>query len=124
MLRGGGQVSGNVTNTSGTVRPGASPGTLTVTGSYTQGAAGVLEIDIDGSGHDQLAVGGAATLDGTLAAVPATGFDPAPAAAFPVPDLRLAQRRVRDADGHAAARATSGSGSSTRARRTSARGWS
>ncbi len=53
VLRGGGQVSGNVTNTSGTVRPGSSPGTLTVTGSYTQGAAGVLEIDVDGSGHDR-----------------------------------------------------------------------
>ena len=46
VLRGGGQVSGNVTNTSGTVRPGSSPGTLTVAGAYTQGAAGTLEVDV------------------------------------------------------------------------------
>ena len=49
VLRGGGQVSGNVTNTSGTVRPGTSPGTLTVTGNYAQGAAGVLVVDVAGT---------------------------------------------------------------------------
>ena len=73
VLRGGGQVSGNVTNTSGTVRPGASPGTLTVTGNYAQGAAGVLEVDVAGTAqgtqYDHLSVGGAAALDGTLAVV-------------------------------------------------------
>ena len=56
-----------MTNTSGTVRPGTSPGTLTVTGSYTQGATGTLEVDVDGTvqgtGYDHLSVGGAATLD-------------------------------------------------------------
>ena len=41
--------------------------------------------------------------DGTLAAVPATGFDPAPAAAFPVLTSGSRTRRVRDAHGHAAA---------------------
>ena len=85
VLRGGGQVSGNVTNTSGTVRPGASPGTLTVTGGYAQGAGGVLEIDVDGTaraGHDHLAVGGAASLDGTVAVVKGAGFDPAASDTF------------------------------------------
>ena len=76
VLRGGGQVSGNVTNTSGTVRPGGVPGTLTVTGAYAQGAAGVLEIDVGGTGHDHVAVGGAASLDGTVAVVQGAGFDP------------------------------------------------
>jgi hypothetical protein len=81
VLRGGGQVSGNVTNTSGTVRPGASPGTLSVTGSYAQGPGGVLEVEVDGTGqgtgHDHLAVGGAASLDGIVAVVKGAGFDPA-----------------------------------------------
>ena len=40
VLRGSGQLSGDVVNTSGTVRPGSSPGTLTITGDYTQGAGG------------------------------------------------------------------------------------
>jgi hypothetical protein len=73
VLRGGGQVTGNVTNSSGTVRPGSSPGTLTVTGNYSQGAAGTLELDVTGTAqgtqYDHLSVGGAATLDGTVAVV-------------------------------------------------------
>lgn len=80
VLRGGGQVSGNLTNASGTVSPGTSPGTLSVTGSYAQGAGGVLGIDVDatgqGTGHDHLAVGGAVSLDGTVAVVKGAGFDP------------------------------------------------
>ena len=86
VLRGGGQLTGNLTNTSGTVRPGTSPGTLTVTGSYTQGADGVLGIDVDGSAQgtqfDHLAVGGAASLDGTVAIVKGSAFDPAVSDSF------------------------------------------
>ena len=61
VLRGSGQVTGNVTNTSGTVEPGSSPGTLTVTGNYTQGAGGTLQTEIAGTtpGHAiRPAVGG------------------------------------------------------------------
>ena len=80
VFRGAGQVTGNLTNTSGTVRPGTSPGTLTVTGDYTQGANGVLEVDVDGTAqgtqYDHLDVGGAASLDGTVAVVKGAGFDP------------------------------------------------
>ena len=87
VLRGGGQVSGNVTNTSGTVRPGTSPGTLTVTGNYAQGAAGMLVVDVAGTArgtqYDHLSVGGAAALDGTLAVVQAGGFTPQSTDAFP-----------------------------------------
>ena len=107
VLRGGGQVSGNVTNTSGTVRPGSSPGTLTVTGNYTQGAAGVLEVDVAGTAqgtqHDHLAVGGAAALDGTLAVVQAGGFAPAAHRRVRVPHLRVAHGHVRHAHRRAAA---------------------
>lgn len=80
VVRGAGQVTGNFTNTSGTVRPGSSPGTLTVTGDYTQGPGGTLEVDVSGTaqgiGYDHLSVGGAASLDGTLAVVQGAGFDP------------------------------------------------
>ncbi len=81
VLRGGGQVRGNITNTGGTVIPGSSPGTLTITGAYTQAAGGTLQIDVAGttrgSGYDHLAVGGAAVLDGTVAIIQGAGFDPA-----------------------------------------------
>ncbi len=80
VLRGSGQVTGNVTNTSGTVRPGTSPGTLTVTGNYTQGPGGTLAIDVEGTAqgteYDHLAVSGVATLNGTLGVVQGAGFDP------------------------------------------------
>lgn len=52
----------------GKVAPGNGIGTLSVTGGYTQGPSGVLETEIrpDGSAVDLLAVGGAASLAGTL----------------------------------------------------------
>ncbi len=68
-LTGGGTLQGTVDNSGGTVLPGASPGTLTVSGNYTQGAGGKLEIEIGGTGagqFDRLAVGGNATLGGSL----------------------------------------------------------
>jgi hypothetical protein len=87
VLEGGGQVTGNVTNSSGTVRPGGSPGTLTVTGNYIQGVNGVLEVDVDGTTQgtqfDHLAVGGAANLDGTVAVVKGAAFDPLLTDTFP-----------------------------------------
>ncbi|MBK7145148.1 MAG: hypothetical protein IPH76_08045 [Xanthomonadales bacterium] len=48
-LRGVGTVQGSVNNTGATVAPGSSPGTLTITGSYTQSAAGALEIELAGA---------------------------------------------------------------------------
>ncbi|MCH2130691.1 MAG: hypothetical protein MK179_16225, partial [Pirellulaceae bacterium] len=75
VLAGVGTVGGNVDNLGGTVAPGNSPGVLTVNGNYTQGSGGTLEIEVTGtspgeSGHDQLSVTGAASLDGTLDIVP------------------------------------------------------
>lgn len=52
----------------GRVAPGNSPGIITVNGNYTQSATSVLEIEVGGltpgTQHDQVRVGGVATLDG------------------------------------------------------------
>ena len=67
-LSGNGTLAGNVFN-SGLVSPGHSPGNLTVKGNYTQTAAGTLLIEVAGKNagqFDVLAVGGKATLAGTV----------------------------------------------------------
>ena len=53
------------------VEPGASIGTLTINGSYTQTSDGALHIELGGgsarsNGHDQLVISGNASLDGAL----------------------------------------------------------
>ena len=78
-LSGDGTVAANVNNIAGRVNPGGvgTAGTINivavpfgVTGNYTQGASGVLNIDIGGltagGEFDQLNVSGTASLDGTL----------------------------------------------------------
>jgi hypothetical protein len=85
-LAGNGTVSGEVSNTGGTVAPGASPGALTISGNYTQGSAGTLAEEITGtalSAFDRLLVGGTATLDGTLA-IDSSIFTPAPTDTFKI----------------------------------------
>ncbi len=86
-LSGSGAVAGNVANSGGEVRPGTSPGTLTVTGDYTQGAGGTLRSEVEGgapgTGYDRLAVGGTATLGGTLV-VDGAGFTPSDSDTFDV----------------------------------------
>ena len=77
-LSGDGSVVGDVIN-GGRIRPGRSPGVLTVEGGYTQTAAGVLEIEIAGPQADQrdaLIVTGLAELDGVLE-VKLDGYMPA-----------------------------------------------
>jgi hypothetical protein len=76
-LTGTGTITGDLTNTSGTVAPGDAPGTLTVSGSLDQGPSGELDIPIDGTTAGQfsvLAVGGDATLGGTVALMPSGGY--------------------------------------------------
>ncbi|MBK8098034.1 MAG: autotransporter-associated beta strand repeat-containing protein [Planctomycetes bacterium] len=82
ILSGVGTITGNVTNAA-TIRPAAaSAGTLTITGTYTQTAVGTLDIDlgglIPGSGHDRLAISGAATFAGSLQGSLIGGFTPNP----------------------------------------------
>jgi hypothetical protein len=49
VFGGSGHVTGSLTNTSGTVVPGDSPGTLTVTGAYVQGPTATLEVEVNGT---------------------------------------------------------------------------
>jgi autotransporter-associated beta strand protein len=75
-LGGTGTIQGNVTN-SGTLAPGASPGTLHLGGKYTQSTAGRLEIELASTtNYDELSVTGSATLAGTLAVSLIGGFLP------------------------------------------------
>jgi outer membrane autotransporter protein len=74
-LGGTGIVLGHLTN-SGTVKPGDSPGTLTIGGNYTQLSNGTLQIAVAGAQAGQfsvLAVGGKASLAGTLQVVQESG---------------------------------------------------
>jgi hypothetical protein len=76
-LSGGGTINGSVENTGGVVSPGASPGTLSLNGNYTQGAGGRLDVEIGGTGagqFDALAVSGAASLGGTVALIPTGNY--------------------------------------------------
>ena len=67
-LEGTGQVSSPLNN-DGIVKPGLSPGAITVVGDYVQTSGGVYEVEITGTGanqFDRLNVTGSATLAGTL----------------------------------------------------------
>jgi hypothetical protein len=89
-LGGTGTITGNVTNTAGTVSPGSAGvhASLAITGNFTQSAGGVLELNLagntPGTQFDQLLVTGAASLGGTLALVQTDSFTPADAATFDV----------------------------------------
>jgi phage baseplate assembly protein gpV len=79
VLSGAGTVHANVVNAA-LVSPGDSPGTLSVSGNYTQTAAGALNVEIGGpdagTGYDRLAVGGTATLAGALNIVMVNNYVP------------------------------------------------
>jgi hypothetical protein len=81
-LAGDGTVYGNVAG-DGRVAPGNSPGILTIDGDYTQSDDSVLEIEIggltpgnDNNNHDQVLVGGVATLGGVYEFQLFNGFVP------------------------------------------------
>jgi len=79
-ISGSGTVGGDLNNSGATVAPGNSSGVLAVDGNYTQGSDGTLAMEIEGlagpgeGGHDQLAVAGTASLDGTLDVTPVGGY--------------------------------------------------
>src|SRR5581483_9045637 len=62
-----GTIGGDLSNLAGTVAPGGSIGKLTVNGNYGQSAGATLSIEVSPTAASQLAVGGRATLAGTLA---------------------------------------------------------
>ena len=73
LLDGTGTIGGNLSN-SGTVSPGDPDGILTVTGNYTQLAAGALAIEpsgiVAGTDYGQLLVDGSVALNGTMHVTP------------------------------------------------------
>ncbi|RYX85828.1 hypothetical protein EON83_03485 [bacterium] len=70
VVDGIGTIQGNVINTAGRLKPGHSPGTITINGNFTQTSGGVLDMELGGtnpgSGYDQILVNGSANLGGTL----------------------------------------------------------
>jgi autotransporter-associated beta strand protein len=74
-LSGLGTIAASVIN-NGLVTPGDAPGTLTVTGNYTQSSSGTLNIQFASRSHGLLAVGGTAFLGGTLRLSLVNGFVP------------------------------------------------
>lgn len=77
-------INASVTS-SGTVAPGASVGTLTMLGNYTQNAGGALNIELGGIGsNDVLVVSGNTQLGGTLTVTNLNGFNPALSNAFTI----------------------------------------
>lgn len=78
---------GNLVNNGGTLAPGASPGTTMVQGDYTQGATGILSIELGGTGaglFDVLQVTGTATLAGELDVALWNGFSAAAGDSFDI----------------------------------------
>lgn len=76
FFQGTGIVNGNVFN-SGIFSPGASIGTLTISGDYTQNASGALRIEVAGASpgqYDVLAVNGRANIAGMLQLVRVGNF--------------------------------------------------
>lgn len=90
FVDGAGTVAGSLSTSGGTLSPGdpGVPGTLRVTGNYTQGSAAKLNELIAGpavgAGYSQLAVTGSATIAGALAVTTDTSFAPAPGQLFAV----------------------------------------
>jgi len=84
MLKGSGVLIGNVVNL-GTISPGNSPGTLTITGNFTQGSAGTYNVQIFSlQDYSRLIISGHASLDGTLHLTLASGFQLTPGEKFTV----------------------------------------
>ncbi len=81
-----GTLTGNLDNASGAVSLGSTPGKASISGTYAQGSAASLSLKVGGSNagtqYDQLAVGGAATLAGTLNLSLIDGFVPANGESF------------------------------------------
>jgi hypothetical protein len=84
LIHGTGVLDGNVTN-HGALRLRSDPGLVRVTGDFTLGGPGALEVELPAQPSDpfvRLQVDGIARLDGTVLALTPAGFAPPPGAAF------------------------------------------
>lgn len=76
FLGGTGTITGNLLN-HGTVSPGTSPGTINVTGNYTQSATGRLIVEVaSATSFDKVIATGTAALAGTLQVDVQSGYNP------------------------------------------------
>ena len=89
-LSGTGTINGSLVNAGGTINPGNSPGPLYIAGDFEQRLAGVLSLVLTPTGLDQLIIGGAATLGGTLNILLADGLLPTHGQSFSI--LQFASR--------------------------------
>jgi len=79
LLTGAGTITGDVLNAGGSVEPGLSIGQLAIDGAFTQGPAGSLAVELNGSlqgEFDALVCTGNVTLAGNLEVVLIDGFEP------------------------------------------------
>ena len=89
-FEGEGTVSGSAVNSGGLLTPGFSPGILSFSGAYTQGASAAFNMEIGGlapgAGHDEVHLTGsaAASLSGTLNVTLIGGFVPADGDVFTI----------------------------------------
>lgn len=86
ILKGNVTITGNITN-AGTLAPGNSPGTYSITGDYTATSTSIHNFEVGGisiGSYDALNVTGNVNLDGTLNIIPYNGFKPTNAADIPI----------------------------------------
>jgi hypothetical protein len=110
MLKGSGIILGNVVNV-GTISPGNSPGTLTISGNFTQGASGTYNVEIfSPQNYSRLVVLGHASLDGTLHLTLASGFRFQPGQTFTVLTAQGISGTFRTISGNTPVRVTYANG--------------
>lgn len=90
VLRGNGELLGNLIVTGGTVSPGNSAGRIKVVGDFDSGGAFVVELNgpLPALGYDQVAATNSVTLSGPLSV--SRGFDPGVGAEFRIIDNQSA----------------------------------
>jgi filamentous hemagglutinin family protein len=80
-LSGNGTVTTNLFTNEGLIKPGNSPGSISIMGDYVQTDRGELEMEIkneSSTGYDRLNISGNAKLGGTIKFVAINGYQPSP----------------------------------------------
>ena len=83
QLSGRGTIDGSVAMSAG-LDPGLHLGLLTITGNYVQYTSGQARVEIAGTGQDQVAIGGSASLDGDMQVEFIEGYAPETNTSFTV----------------------------------------